>query len=57
MKKQEALRCESISFDEFIDIITENRGEEIKRKIREIEINSKPRNNKKVNIGSSLLKE
>lgn len=37
MKKQEALKCESISFDEFIDIITENRGEEIKRQIKLIE--------------------
>lgn len=31
MKKQDTLQCDWISLDEFIDIITENRGEEIKR--------------------------
>lgn len=37
MKKQETLKCERISFDEFIDIITENKGEEIKKQLREME--------------------
>ncbi len=44
MKKQEALKCDSISFDEFIDIITDNRGEEIKKQIKLIEQKSKKDN-------------
>lgn len=39
MKKTEALKCESISFDEFIDIITDNRRDEIKRQMRRAENN------------------
>ncbi len=36
MKKQEAYKSNSITFDEFIDLITENHGEEIKKQMREI---------------------
>ncbi|HIG92912.1 TPA: hypothetical protein HA234_01795 [Candidatus Woesearchaeota archaeon] len=35
------IKSDSITFDEFIDLITENRGEEIKKQIKEIELNSK----------------
>lgn len=37
MKKRDTLKSESITFDEFIDVITENRGDEIKKQIRLIE--------------------
>jgi len=37
MKKQHNLKYESISFDEFIDCITDGKGEEIKRQIRLME--------------------
>ncbi len=36
----------TITFDEFIDEITEGRGEEIKKQIREIELNEKKRKKK-----------
>ncbi|MBI2151893.1 hypothetical protein HYU21_04165 [Candidatus Woesearchaeota archaeon] len=48
MKKQEAQKSDTITFDEFIDLITENRGEEIKRQIREIEFKSKQKKNRKI---------
>ena len=34
MKKPNEGKTEVISFDEFIDIITDNRGEEIKQQVR-----------------------
>ncbi|MDI6738622.1 MAG: hypothetical protein QME12_09015 [Nanoarchaeota archaeon] len=36
-----------ITFDEFIDEITEGRGEEIKRQIREIELNERKHKKKR----------
>ncbi|HLC91240.1 MAG TPA: hypothetical protein VJI15_05745 [Candidatus Nanoarchaeia archaeon] len=47
MKKQKGLKYDSITFDEFIDIITDNRGEEIKRKMKEIALNTSHRKNLK----------
>ncbi len=41
MNKPEEGTTEVISFDEFIDIITENRGEEVKKQIRAIEKTAK----------------
>ena len=46
MKKQVS-KDNIISLKEFIDIITDNRGEEIKRQIREIELKSKEKGNKR----------
>ncbi len=46
MKKQEALKCEIITFDEFIDCITDGKGEEIKKQIKKIEREEKMRGNK-----------
>lgn len=45
MKKPNEGKTEVINFEEFIDIITDSRGEEIKRQLEKIKINSKPRNN------------
>lgn len=45
MRKDKKYRCELITFDEFIDCITDNKGEEIKRKINSIELNSQRKNN------------
>ena len=47
MNKQRALKCDVITFDEFIDIITDNRGEEITKQIREIELKKKRTKNRK----------
>ncbi len=46
MGKDKKYRCESITFEEFIDCITDNRGDELKRQIRDIELNSQRKNNK-----------
>lgn len=43
MKKKQKLRTEAITFDEFIDCITNNQGEEIKREMRRIEQKEKSR--------------
>lgn len=37
MKKEEKLKCETISFEEFIDCITDGRGGIIKKELRKIE--------------------
>ena len=49
MKKIKSGRSETITFNEFIDLITENRGDEIKRELMMIELNSKTKNIKKDN--------
>ena len=33
--------CETISFDEFIDIITQGKGEQIKEDLRKLELSKK----------------
>ncbi|MBS3123238.1 hypothetical protein J4437_01245 [Candidatus Woesearchaeota archaeon] len=48
MRKQEALKSDTITFDEFIDLITNNRGEDIKKQIRVIEFKSKQKKNIKI---------
>jgi len=37
MKKQKNMITDSITFDEFIDLITDNRGEEIKKQLKVME--------------------
>ena len=49
MKKIKSYKCEQITVDEFIDLITENSGDKIKRELRVIELNSKTKNIKKGN--------
>ena len=47
-KKNGDYKCELITFDEFIDCLTENRGEELKKRIRTIELNSSLKKNEKL---------
>lgn len=41
LKKQKGLKTKQITFNEFIDFITNNQGEEIKKQMREIELKRK----------------